>query len=40
MTGGDFRALQAELAEAGYVASDALAMALHLALKLGRPLLL
>ena len=40
MTGGDFRALQRELAEAGYVASDALAMALHLALRLGRPLLL
>ncbi len=33
-------ALKAKLAEGGYVASDALAMALHLALRLGRPLLL
>jgi uncharacterized protein with von Willebrand factor type A (vWA) domain len=36
----DFRDLQARLAEAGYVAGDALAMALHLSLMLGRPLLL
>jgi MoxR-like ATPase len=34
-----FRALQADLAAGGYVASDPLAMALHLALALGRPLL-
>ena len=33
-------ALQQDLAGAGYVASDELAMALHLALELGRPLLL
>ncbi|MDJ0859295.1 MAG: MoxR family ATPase [Dinoroseobacter sp.] len=32
--------LQAEMAEEGYVASDDLAMALHIALSLGRPLLL
>lgn len=32
--------LKSELAETGYVASDALAMALHLSLHLGRPLLL
>lgn len=36
----DWRRLQADLAAAGYVASDDLAMALHLALTLGRPLLL
>ena len=36
----NWRTLQAELAATGYVASDALAMALHLALALGRPLLL
>jgi MoxR-like ATPase len=34
-----WRALQSDLAATGYVASDALAMALHLALTLGRPLL-
>ncbi|MGF1551543.1 MAG: AAA family ATPase [Paracoccaceae bacterium] len=33
------RALRARLMEAGYVADEALAMALHLALALGRPLL-
>ncbi|MEM1300552.1 MAG: MoxR family ATPase [Pseudomonadota bacterium] len=33
-------ALQGQLAEAAYVASDGLAMALHLSLVLGRPLLL
>lgn len=32
--------LKSDLAETGYVASDALAMALHLSLALGRPLLL
>ena len=36
----DQKSLKAELAEIGYVASDDLAMALHLALTLGRPLLL
>jgi MoxR-like ATPase len=36
----DWRTLKADLARTGYVASDELAMALHLALKLGRPLLL
>ncbi len=36
----DWRGLQAGLAAAGYVAGDDLAMALHLALMLGRPLLL
>ncbi|MBK0399477.1 MoxR family ATPase [Limibaculum sp. M0105] len=35
-----FRELQASLAQTGYVADDALAMALHLALALGRPLLI
>ncbi|MEM8697664.1 MAG: MoxR family ATPase [Pseudomonadota bacterium] len=35
-----FHAMRLRLAEAGYVASDDLAMALHLALSLGRPLLL
>ncbi len=35
-----WRALQDQLAAAGYVAADDLAMALHLALMLGRPLLL
>jgi MoxR-like ATPase len=35
----NWRALQSDLAATGYVASDALAMALHLALTLGRPLL-
>ncbi|MEM6423407.1 MAG: MoxR family ATPase, partial [Pseudomonadota bacterium] len=35
-----YRDLQARLAESAYLASDALAMALHLALSLGRPLLL
>lgn len=39
MTGGA-AALQAQLSGAGYVASDALAMALYLALELERPLLL
>jgi MoxR-like ATPase len=34
------RALQGRLAEVGYVAGDPLAMALHLSLALGRPLLL
>jgi len=34
------RALQSRLAAAGYVADEALAMALHLSLALGRPLLL
>ncbi|MEM1345207.1 MAG: MoxR family ATPase [Pseudomonadota bacterium] len=38
--GAGFRALQARLRGAGYVADDALAMALHLAGALGRPLLL
>lgn len=37
---GGFRDLQASLADAGYLAADDLAMALHLALALGRPLLL
>ena len=32
--------MKSELAEAGYIASDQLAMALHLAVSLGRPLLL
>ena len=36
----EWRALQGQLSGAGYVASDDLAMALHLALVLGRPLLL
>ncbi len=41
MTGqADWTALQARLAAQGYVAGDALAMALHLALRLGRPLLI
>jgi MoxR-like ATPase len=35
-----YRDLQSRLATTGYVASDQLAMALHLALSLGRPLLL
>ena len=35
-----YRDLAADLARTGYVASDQLAMALHLALSLGRPLLL
>ena len=35
-----WQALQGDLATAGYVASDDLAMALHIALMLGRPLLL
>ncbi|MEM8760568.1 MAG: MoxR family ATPase [Pseudomonadota bacterium] len=35
-----WRVLQDSIAEAGYVASDDLAMALHLSLALGRPLLL
>ncbi|MDT8344121.1 MAG: MoxR family ATPase [Thermohalobaculum sp.] len=34
-----YRDLQGRLAQTGYVADDALAMALHLALALGRPLL-
>jgi MoxR-like ATPase len=34
-----WQSLQGDLAAGGYVASDALAMALHLALTLGRPLL-
>ncbi len=37
---GDWTALKARMADHGYVASDPLAMALHLALRLGRPLLL
>jgi MoxR-like ATPase len=37
---GDFRELQERLAAAGYVAGDEVAMALHLAGRLGRPLLL
>jgi MoxR-like ATPase len=37
---GEWTELKARLAEGGYVASDPLAMALHLALRLGRPLLL
>ena len=36
----DWRTLQDQLAATGYVAADDLAMALHLALMLGRPLLL
>ncbi|MEO1328295.1 MAG: MoxR family ATPase [Pseudomonadota bacterium] len=36
----NFRSLQTALAEAGYVADDAVAMALHLAVSLERPLLL
>jgi MoxR-like ATPase len=36
----DWSTLQAEMAGKGYVASDDLAMALHIALRLGRPLLL
>jgi MoxR-like ATPase len=36
----DWRGLQGALAGAGYVAGDPLAMALHLSLRLGRPLLL
>ena len=35
-----YRELQQRLSKTGYVASDSLAMALHLALSLGRPLLL
>ncbi|MGY6633449.1 MAG: AAA family ATPase [Alkalilacustris sp.] len=35
-----WQSLQGDLADAGYVASDDLAMALHIALMLGRPLLL
>ena len=35
-----FRDLQASLSDTGYVADESLAMALHLALSLGRPLLL
>ena len=35
-----FRALQSALAETGYIAGDGLAMALHLAISLERPLLL
>ncbi|MEP2781577.1 MAG: MoxR family ATPase [Pseudoruegeria sp.] len=35
-----FRSLQSAMAEQGYVASDDLAMAVHLSLSLGRPLLL
>ena len=35
-----WRGLQGELSAAGYVAADDLAMALHLALMLQRPLLL
>jgi MoxR-like ATPase len=35
-----WRSLQAGLADTGYIAADDLAMALHLALELGRPLLL
>ena len=35
-----YRDLKSRLAATGYVASDQLAMALHLALSLGRPLLL
>jgi len=37
---GDWRSLQERLSAAGYVAEDDLAMALHLSLMLGRPLLL
>ncbi len=37
---GDWRAMQAALEGAGYVAGDDLAMALHLSVALGRPLLL
>ncbi|MGC9370180.1 MAG: AAA family ATPase [Paracoccaceae bacterium] len=36
----DWQTLQGELSEHGYVASDDLAMALHIAMALGRPLLL
>jgi MoxR-like ATPase len=36
----DYKPLQADLAEVGYIADDALAMALTLAIGLGRPLLL
>jgi MoxR-like ATPase len=36
----DWQTLQARLSEHGYVASDDLAMALHIAMALGRPLLL
>ena len=36
----DCTALKSAMAEQGYVASDDLAMAVHLALALGRPLLL
>jgi len=36
----EWRDLQQDLAQAGYVASDDLAMALHLSITLGRPLLL
>jgi MoxR-like ATPase len=35
-----FRALQTELAEHGYIATDELAMALHLSMSLSRPILL
>jgi MoxR-like ATPase len=40
MSGVSIKTLQAELAREGYVADDRLAMALHLAQSLGRPLLL
>ena len=39
-TGYAWIQLQAQLAEQGYIASDSLAMALHLSVMLGRPLLL
>lgn len=35
-----WQALQCDLSDAGYIASDELAMALHLSMRLGRPLLL
>ena len=35
-----FKTLQTAMAEQGYIASGDLAMALHLSLQLGRPLLL
>jgi len=35
-----WQALQGQLSEAGYIASDSLSMALHLSIMLGRPLLL
>jgi len=37
---GNWRAIQASLEEAGYIASDALSMAIHLSIALERPLLL